>query len=432
MSTAAFVALILFGSLIILFLLKVPIGFSLILSSVITLIICSGTPLQIIPQRLFTATDSFPYMAIPFFILAGTLMSQGGISQRLIALCNALVGHYSGGLGLVSILACMFFAAISGSAAATTAAIGGIMIPEMVSSHYDRDFSAAINAAGGTMGVIIPPSIPFVTYGVLAGASISTLFIAGIGPGIVMGLALMVVVVTVSKRRGYREKKRATGKEKLEAFKHSVLALLMPIIVLGGIYAGIFTATEAAVVSVVYAFVVGKFIYRNITWKSLSVILRDAAVSTAAILLLISSAAVFGWILTSNNIPAMIAKAILGVSNNKIIVLLLINLLLLIVGTFLDTVAALIILVPILFPIASAIGISAVHFGIIMCVNLAVGMITPPFGCCLFVACGVANIKLERIVKEVLPFIGVLVIVILLVTYVEPIAMFLPHLLGMT
>jgi C4-dicarboxylate transporter DctM subunit len=430
MNTPDMVALVLFGSLLLFFILKVPIGFSLILSSAITLIVCVDTPLQIVPQRLFTATDSFPYMAVPFFILAGNLMSEGGISQRLVKLANSLIGHLSGGLGMVSIAACMFFAAISGSSAATTAAIGGIMSPEMVQRKYDRSFSAAINAAVGTIGVIIPPSIPFVTYGVLTGTSITSLFIAGFGPGILMGLALMTVIAVISKKRGYREDKRASFKDIVIGFKESILALLMPIIILGGIYSGYFTATEAAVIAVVYALFIGVFVYKNLNMKKLIRVFADSAVSTAGVLLLIAAASVFGWILTSNNIPKMIAEGIMSISSNKIVILLLINLLLFIVGTFLDTVAALIILVPILFPIATAIGVNAVHFGMIICVNLAVGMITPPFGACLFVACGVAKIKLEQIVKSSLPFIAALVIVILLVTFIEPISMFLPRLLG--
>lgn len=430
MSAPGIVALVLFGSLLVFFILKVPIGFSLILSSAITLIVCVETPLQIVPQRLFTATDSFPYMAVPFFILAGNLMSQGGISQRLVKFANSLIGHLSGGLGMVSIAACMFFAAISGSSAATTAAIGGIMIPEMVQRKYDRSFSAAINAAGGTIGVIIPPSIPFVTYGVLTDAPITTLFIAGFGPGILMGLALMTVVAWISRKEGYKEDRRAGLQEIFIGFREAILALLMPIIVLGGIYSGYFTATEAAVIAVVYALFIGIFVYKNLNIRNLTKIFADSAVSTAYVLLLIASASVFGWILTSNNIPRMIAETIISISSNRIVILLLINLLLFIVGTFLDTVAALIILVPILFPIATAIGIGAVHFGMIMCVNLAVGMITPPFGACLFVACGVAKIKLEQIVKSTIPFIIALIIVILLVTFIEPMSMFLPRLLG--
>lgn len=430
MSDPGIVAFMLFGFLLLFFILKVPIGFSLILSSAITLVLHANTPLQIVPQRLFTATDSFPYMAVPFFILAGNLMSQGGISQRLVKFANSLIGHLSGGLGMVSIAACMFFAAISGSSAATTAAIGGIMIPEMVQRKYDKSFSAAINAAGGTIGVIIPPSIPFVTYGVLTGASITTLFMAGFGPGILMGLALMSVVWIISKKRGYREAEKASFKEVIVSFKDSILALLMPIIVLGGIYGGYFTATEAAVVAVVYALIIGIFVYKNLNMKNLPKIFADSAVSTAGVLLLIAAASLFGWILTNNNIPKMIAQGILGISTNKIVILLLINLLLFIVGTFLDTVAALIILVPILYPIATALGVNAVHFGMILCVNLAVGMITPPFGACLFVACGVANIKLEQIVRSIIPFILALIVVILLVTFVEPISMFIPRLLG--
>lgn len=424
------IGLIMFGILIVLFIIKVPIGYALIISS-IPAILLSGMPLDIIPKRLFTACDSFAFMAVPFFILAGTLMSQGGISERLIAFANSLIGRFSGGLGLVSVVACMFFAAISGSSAATTAAIGGIMIPEMEKRGYARDFSAAINASGGTIGVIIPPSIPFVTYGILTGASVSTLFIAGFGPGICMGLALMLVIYFISKRNGYREDNKAGFREILRSFLRAVLAILMPVIVLGGIYSGKFTPTEAAVVAVVYGLVVGVFVYRNINFKSLVNILKDASVSTAQILLLICAANLFGYVLTFNRIPDMVASFVLGISTNKLVILLLIDVLLLIVGTFMDTVAALIILVPIFFPVIQQLGVNPVHFGMIICVGLAIGMITPPFGCCLFVACGVADISLEAITKKVIPFIIVLVVVLLLVTYVEPVSLFLPKLLGM-
>ena len=423
------VALILFGTLFLLFLLKMPIGFSLMMSSILVMVL-TGTGLEMVPKRLFTACDSFAFMAVPFFILAGTLMSQGGISRRLCNFINSVLGRFPGGLGLVSVVACMFFAAISGSSAATTAAIGGMMIPEMVKRKYDKDFSAAINAAGGTIGVIIPPSIPFVTYGVLTGCSISTLFMAGFMPGVLMGLALMVVVVIISVKKGYKDTTKFSGREILKFFWDALLAMLMPVIVLGGIYTGWFTPTEAAVVAVVYGVIVGMFIYRNITPKSLMTILRDASASTAQVMILICAASLFGYVLTAHRIPDAIATFILGLSSNKWVILLLINLLLLIVGTFLDTTAAIIILVPILFPIINTIGVDPIHFGMILCVNLAVGFVTPPFGTCLFVACGVADTSLGAITKKILPFIAALLVVVALVTIFEPISLFLPRLFG--
>ena len=423
------VALILFGTLFLLFLLKMPIGFSLMISSILVMVL-TGTGLEMVPKRLFTSCDSFAFMAVPFFILAGTLMSQGGISRRLCNFINSVLGRFPGGLGLVSVVACMFFAAISGSSAATTAAIGGMMIPEMVKRKYDKDFSAAINAAGGTIGVIIPPSIPFVTYGVLTGCSISTLFMAGFMPGVLMGLALMVVVVIISMKKGYKDTTKFSGREILKFFWDALLAMLMPVIVLGGIYTGWFTPTEAAVVAVMYGVVVGMFVYRNITPKSLMKILRDASASTAQVMILICAASLFGYVLTAHRIPDAIATFILGLSSNKWVILLLINLLLLVVGTFLDTTAAIVILVPILFPIINTIGVDPIHFGMILCVNLAVGFVTPPFGTCLFVACGVADTSLGAITKKILPFIAALLVVVALVTICEPISLFLPKLLG--
>ena len=423
------VALILFGTLFLLFMLKMPIGFSLMISSILVMVL-TGTGLEMVPKRLFTSCDSFAFMAVPFFILAGTLMSQGGISRRLCNFINSVLGRFPGGLGLVSVVACMFFAAISGSSAATTAAIGGMMIPEMVKRKYDKDFSAAINAAGGTIGVLIPPSIPFVTYGVLTGCSISTLFMAGFVPGVLMGLALMVVVVIISVKKGYRDTTKFSGREILKFFWDALLAMLMPVIVLGGIYTGWFTPTEAAVVAVMYGVVVGMFVYRNITPKSLMKILKDAAGSTAQVMILICAASLFGYVLTAHRIPDAIATFILGLSSNKWVILLLINLLLLVVGTFLDTTAAIIILVPILLPIINTIGVDPIHFGMILCVNLAVGFVTPPFGTCLFVACGVADTSLGAITKRILPFIAALLVVVALVTIFEPISLFLPRLLG--
>lgn len=425
------VALVLFGSLIILFILNVPIAFSLGLASAVTLLYAGNVPLTVIPQRLFTSTDSFPFMAVPFFILAGSLMEGGGISRRLINFANSLIGWISGGLGLVSIAACVFFAAISGSGAATTAAIGSIMIPAMVKRKYDIGFSSAIQAAGGIVGIIIPPSIPMVTYGVLTGVSIGAMFVGGFGPGILMGLSLMAVTYIKSKKEGYGGEPRASLKEIAASFKEAILALLMPVIILGGIYGGMFTPTEAAVVSVVYGFVVGFFIYKELDLKSLIKVLTEAAVSTSIIMILIAAATLFGWILTNHMIPQQIASAMLAVSNNPLIILLLINIILLIVGTFMDTTAAIIILVPILLPIITQVGIDPLHFGLIVCVNLAVGQITPPFGVCLFVACGIAKISLEEIAKNILPFLIILIIDIIIVTYVPALSTFLPNLLIM-
>ena len=423
------VALILFGTLLVMFLLKVPIAVSLILSSVLVLQL-TGIGLEMVPKKLFTSCDSFSFMAVPFFILAGSLMSQGGISERLCTFINSIFGRFPGGLGIVAIVACSFFAAISGSGAATTAAIGAMMIPEMVRHGYDKDFSAATSAAGGCIGTIIPPSIPFVTYGVLTGCSVSTLFMAGFLPGILMAICLCGAVVIVSMKRGYRDTYKASGKEIWTSFKRALLAILMPVIVLGGIYAGYFTPTEAAVVAVIYGFIVGVFVYRNIDMKLLIKILRDGAVSTAQIMILICAATLFGYVLTANRIPDMVATAMLSLSSNKYVILLLINVLLLVVGAFMDTTAALIILVPILYPIITSVGVNPYHFAMIICVNLAVGQVTPPFGCNLFVACGTAKTGLEAISKKIIPFIAALIVCVLLVTYIEPISLFLPRLLG--
>ena len=423
------IALILFGTLLIMFIMKVPIAFSLILSSVLVLQL-TGIGLEMVPKRLFTSCDSFSFMAVPFFILAGALMSQGGISERLCTFINSIFGRFPGGLGIVAVVACAFFAAISGSGAATTAAIGAMMIPEMARHGYDKSFAAATCASGGCIGIIIPPSIPFVTYGVLTGCSISTLFMAGFLPGILMAICLCVAVILFSSKHGYKDTYKASGKEILVSFKRALLAILMPVIVLGGIYAGLFTPTEAAVVAVVYGFIVGMFIYRNIDLKLLIKILKDGAVSTAQIMILICSANLFGYVLTANRIPDMVANAMLSLSDSKVIILLLINILLLIVGCFMDTTAALIILVPILYPVVTAVGVNPIHFAMIICVNLAVGQITPPFGCNLFVACGTAKIGLEAISKKIVPFIVALIACVLLVTYIEPISLILPKMLG--
>lgn len=341
-----------------------------------------------------------------------------------------MVGHLTGGLALVGIITCMFFAAISGSGPATVAAIGGIMIPYMVRAGYDEGYSSAVMAIAGSIGIIIPPSIPMVTYGVVAGASIGALFMGGIVAGIVVGLSLMIVAYIIARKRGYGGSlEKFSVKAVLKAFKEAFWAILMPVIILGGIYGGYFTPTEAAAIAVAYGFIIGLFIYKELKIKDLPAIMVNASVSTATVMIIISAASVFGWILTSERIPDTIAKGFMEFTSNPMMFLLLINVLLLIVGTFMETNAAIIILAPIFLPLAIQLGINPIFFGVIMVVNLAIGMVTPPLGVNLFVACGVQRISIERISKAVFPFIIANVAALLLLTFVDDIIMFLPNIL---
>ncbi|MDD4080073.1 MAG: TRAP transporter large permease [Eubacteriales bacterium] len=410
-----------------------PIWIVLASSSLVSLNFGSATPLIVVAQRMFTSTDSFPLLAIPLFMISGNLMEGGGISRRLIRFSEALLGWMPGGLGMVAILTCMFFAAISGSGPATVAAIGGIMIPEMVKAGYGKAFSAALLSVAGAIGVIIPPSIPMVNFGVAGSVSISTLFAAGFLPGILVGLSLMVVCYFAAKKYGYGMQNRqpfsfrTLGKRFLEAF----WALLMPVIILGGIYGGIFTPTEAASVSVIYGFVVGVFGYREMKIRDLTQMLLNASKSTAMVMMIIAAASGFGWILTSERIPDSIATAIMALTSNKYLILLLINLLLLFVGCIMETTASIIILTPILLPMVTKLGVHPIHFGIIMVVNLAIGMSTPPLGVNLFVSCGIAKISIEENSKQIIKFLAANIIALLLITYIEPISMLVPQLMGL-
>ncbi|MDO5016623.1 MAG: TRAP transporter large permease [Eubacteriales bacterium] len=428
MTLTATVGILLFVLLIIFLLLKIPVAYSLIGASLITILVI-GLPLEVGPQRLFTSLDSFSFLAIPFFILAGNLMGAGGISQKLVNFANSLVGHLPGGLAIVTVISCMFFAAISGSGAATVAAVGGVLIPHMIESGYSPGFSAAVNASAGGIGIIIPPSIPFVSYAVLTGASVTELFTGGISAGIVIGLCLIIAVVMVSKKRGYSTGRKYSGRERLKAFVEAIPALLMPLIILGGIYSGKFNATESAVVAVVYSLIVGIFVYRTLTPKKIWVVFKESAVSTAQILMLVAGATLFGWLLTNYRVATAIAEGVLSLTTSPILLLLLMNLILLLMGTFMDTVASIVIVTPIMYPIATQIGMDPVHFGIMMCANLAIGQITPPFGVNLFVAAGIGKTKLEAIIKELLPLFLAIVIAVLMITYIEPISMFLVHLM---
>ncbi|CAM3582105.1 TRAP transporter large permease [Brevibacillus invocatus] len=432
---------ILFSSLLILFALGVPVAFSMGLASIFAMM-DSGISLQVVIQRVFSSLDSFPLMAIPFFILAGNIMEYSGISQRLINLANSIVGRMTGGLGMVTVLTAMFFASISGSSAATTAAIGSILIPAMVKRGFPKPFSTSVQAVSGELGVIIPPSIPMIIFALSAGTAISIgdLFLAGIGPGLLISLSLMLVIYLVSKRNGYgqlvlsaeeqeAEAKMMSWQGRWDALRKAVLPLMMPVIILGGIYGGIFTPTEAAAVAVGYALVLGLFVYRTINQTKMMEILRSSVLSTSVIMLIIGNAGLLGWVLTAEKVPSLVANWFVSISDSPIVFLLLVNLLLLLVGMFLETGASIVIIAPILTPVAMQFGIDPIHFGIIIIVNLAVGMVTPPIGVNLFVACQIAGLRIEQIMKSMLPFYLILIIDILLVTYLPQITLWLPSIL---
>lgn len=418
--------LLLFASFMLFLILSVPVAISVGLSSAI-MVFQDGTPPTVIIQRLFTSIDSFTLLAVPFFILAGKLMEVGGMSKRLIDFAYSLVASRTGGLGMVSVLACMFFASISGSGVATVAAIGSIMIPAMVARGYDKGFASSTVAASGELGVIIPPSIPLILYGVAAGVSIKDLFFAGILPGVMIGFTFMLLVYVISKVKHYSGEKNYSFKEKLVTLKDAVLALLMPLIILGGIYSGVFTPTESAAVACVYALIIGLFIYKEIKWKDLPKVFYDSALTSAVVLVIIANAGLFGWILTSDGVPQAVAAWFSEISSSPITFLLIINLLLFIVGMFFDSGAAILILAPILVPVATAYGIDPIHFGIVMIVNLAMGMITPPFGVNLFMVSEVANISMERLLKYTSLFVLIMIMNILLLSYVPQISIWLPE-----
>jgi C4-dicarboxylate transporter, DctM subunit len=414
---------LLFGSLLIFFIVGVPIAVALGLASAVAVWWTGDIPLLILVQRAFTSIDSFPLMAVPFFILAGKLMEVGGISERLMKFANTLTGHFRGGLGMVAVVTSMFFSAIAGSSAATTAAVGGILIPAMIKKGYDRNFAGSISAVSGELGVIIPPSVPLILFGVATSTSIGDLFIAGILPGIFIGITLMILVYFISVKRGYPSDQKASFKERLDGFKSAFLALLMPLIILGGIYGGIFTPTEAAAVAVIYAFVIGAFVYRTINFKVMMKALTESAVTTSIVMVIIAFAGLFGLILSREGIPGQVADFLISISSNPIMFLLIINIFLIFVGMFMETSASIIILAPILTPVAVSMGIDPVHFGIIMVVNLALGMCTPPVGVNLFIASQIANVKLEKLARALVWFFAVMIIDLLIISFIPTLSL---------
>lgn len=408
--------------------LSVPIAVAIGLSSVIAIVFASDLPINVLAQKAFTSIDSFPLMAIPFFIFAGTLMEQGGIAKRLIRFANSLVGPLTGGLGMVVVVTSMFFAAISGSGVATTAALGSILIPAMVKKGYDRSYAGALQAISGELGVIIPPSISMILFGVAASVSIGDLFLAGILPGLLIGFTLMLGVFIISKIKGYKGDSDLPKGERWASFKDAILALLMPVIILGGIYGGIFTPTEAAAVAVGYSFLVGVFVYKEIKLKDIIPIFSKSMIMTSIVMFIISNAGIFGWVLTRESVPQKIALFFGSITDSPIVFLLIINILLLIIGMFFDGGVAIIILAPLLTPIAVSLGIDPIHFGMIMITNLAIGMCTPPLGVNLFVACQIAEIRLDQITRAILPFLGIMVMNVLLISYFPQISLFLVEL----
>lgn len=412
-------------------LLSIPIGIALGGASWLALIIEGKIPAIIVTQRLMSGINHFTMIAVIFFILAGEVMTEGGISKKLVALANGLVGKLPGGLAMVATLSAMFFGAISGSSAATTAAIGGIMMPTMDKAGYKRDFSSAVIAASGLLGLLIPPSGTMLLYAVIANTSVLEMFLAGIIPGIFMGGCLMVTSYIISKKKGYGTvplKEEVSEDSKGKVMFHSFLALLSPIIILGGIYSGSFTATEAAGIAVLYGLIVGYFILKQLTLKNIYKSFVKTGISSSVILFLIGAAAVFGWLLTVQQIPTKLITFISGFTESPAVVLLLVNIALLIAGALLDNVAAITLLTPVLVPLVISFGIDPTFFGVIMIINLAIGQITPPIGMNLFVASNISGVKLEHIVVQVLPYLFVLIANLMLFTYVPWFVTFLPNL----
>ena len=423
-------ALILFGIFFLLLFLNVPIAISLGLSSVAALAV-EGLPVSAVTANFYASTSKFVLLAIPFFILGGNVMERSGISGKLIDFFRSLVGHRRSGMALVTVIVACFFAAISGSGPATVAALGMILIPAMTDVGYDKSYSAALVSTSGAIGIIIPPSITFVIYGSIASESVSSLFASGIVPGILMGVFLIVATQIVYRKRELKLLPKASGAERWAAFKDAFWGLMMPVIILGGIYGGIFTPTEAAAVSAVYGIFVGLFIYKSIKIKDVWELMVDSVSQTAVVMLIVGTASLFAYVLTITGIASDASAALISLSSgNKFIFLLILNVILLIAGCFIDANSAMYILLPILLPVAKTLGIDLIHLGCIMVFNLAVGLVTPPVGVNLYVGCGIANIKLKEICKSVLPLILAAVLALLLVTYIEPISKLLPSILS--
>jgi len=433
MTTDSIAILVLVGSFIILLVLNVPVAFCMGIATLLAVLVIGNLPsFLIVAQKMATGIDSFALLAIPFFILSGLLMGRGGIARRLIDFANVLVGRFRGGLAFVNIMTCMLFGSISGSAAAAVSSVGGFMVPIMNKMGYHRDFNAAVSVTAATTGLLIPPSNVMIVYSLATGGmcSIAAMFIAGILPGILVGLALMFVAGVISARRNYGKGEKFPFAESFKRFIKAIPALFLIVIVLGGILGGIFTATEASSIAVVYAFILSVIVYREIKIKDLPAIILQCAVTTAVVMILIATSMAMSWFLAYQNIPQNISAFLVGLTANKVIILLIINLILLAVGTFMDMTPAVLIFTPIFLPVVKSLGMDPLHFGIIMIMNLCVGLCTPPVGTCLFLGCGIAQTTVTKVMRHILPFFAAMIIVLFICTYVPDISLVLPRLFG--
>ncbi|HAA04286.1 MAG TPA: C4-dicarboxylate ABC transporter permease [Syntrophobacteraceae bacterium] len=419
---------VLLGSLALLFVIHTPVALAIGLASLLAFVVKGDFSLLTVVQRLYAGVDSFPLMAVPLFMCAGEIMEAGGISRRIVNLADALVGWLPGGMAAVAIVSSMFFAGISGSSAADTAAVGTIMLPAMIRGGYERSFASAVQASGGSLGVIIPPSIPMIIFGFLTGASIGKLFVAGILPGLLIGTSLIALATVLCRQRHYGATTGFSWRRVVFTAWDSKWALGAPVVILGGILGGIFTATESAAVAVLYALFVGFCVHRQLRLPNLPQLFIRAAVTAGVVMFIIATASVFSWIMAVEHIPEMIATQFLALTQNPTVLLLMINLLLLLAGCFIETTAALILLVPVLLPVLPRLPIDAVQLGAIVVVNLAIGMLTPPLGICLFVACSISGARIEDTVRSILPFLGLLLVDLMIITFWDPMTAWLPGL----
>ena len=420
---------IMFIIFLILLFTRVPIAYSLGISAAVYLLL-EGLPFNIIAEKMYAGMDSFTMVCIPSFILAGNLMNNGGITKRIVAFCNVFVGHIRGALAYINILASVLFAGISGTALADVASLGSMLIPAMKDEGYDADFSVAITASTSVVGPIIPPSVPMVIAGTLTNLSIAKLFVGGIVPGLIMGLGFIIPTYYMAKKRNYPKHERVPMKESIRTVKDVIWALLMPIILMVGILSGIFTPTEASIVTVLYAFIVGIFIYKEIKVKDIFPIFRDTVIAAGSVIILVGIANLFAWILTSERVPQTIANGILSITENPILVILIMNIVLLFTGMFMESIAAIIIMIPVLLPVATAIGMDPINFSIMAILNLMIGLVTPPVGLCLTTAAQIGKISTGRAIKANTPFLVVLILTLALVSFVPAVTTFLPGLMN--